>query len=207
MKFDLEQAIAAWRQRMLAVGITAPVPMGELEEHLREEIERLVESGMEPEAAMWFAVEKMGRVQELKTEFAKIDHNKGLREQIQIQFAVGIVLLCISIIPIFVEKMGAAGQAASVAIIASAGLAYLRVNTWPWKATFLGSWIFFTLIGTGMNLISFALVCHFHHLVGVPEKVLVFWGVIVTVTGVGTTFLPSKEPESHAEKTSESSRQ
>jgi len=36
--FDLEQAIIAWRQQMLAAGIKSPVPLEELENHLRDEI-------------------------------------------------------------------------------------------------------------------------------------------------------------------------
>ena len=38
--FDLEQSIADWRRQMLAAGIKTPVPLEELESHLREEIER-----------------------------------------------------------------------------------------------------------------------------------------------------------------------
>ena len=36
--FGLEQAIADWRQQMLAAGIKTPVPLEELEIHLREDI-------------------------------------------------------------------------------------------------------------------------------------------------------------------------
>jgi hypothetical protein len=38
--FNLEQAIADWRQQMLAAGIKTPVPLEELENHLREENEQ-----------------------------------------------------------------------------------------------------------------------------------------------------------------------
>ena len=36
--FDLEQSIAEWRRQMLAAGIKTPVPLEELEIHLREDI-------------------------------------------------------------------------------------------------------------------------------------------------------------------------
>ena len=36
--FSLEKSIAGWREQMLAAGIKAPVPLEELEIHLREEI-------------------------------------------------------------------------------------------------------------------------------------------------------------------------
>ena len=35
---DLEQSIAEWRKQMLAAGIETPVPLEELEIHLREDI-------------------------------------------------------------------------------------------------------------------------------------------------------------------------
>ena len=38
--FDLEQSIADLRRQMLAAGIKTPVPLEELEIHLREEIEQ-----------------------------------------------------------------------------------------------------------------------------------------------------------------------
>ena len=44
--FDLEKAIADWRRQMLAAGIKTPVPLEELESHLREEIEQQMKSGL-----------------------------------------------------------------------------------------------------------------------------------------------------------------
>jgi hypothetical protein len=35
--FDLEQAIADWREQMLAAGVKTPVPLVELESHLLDE--------------------------------------------------------------------------------------------------------------------------------------------------------------------------
>ena len=37
---DLEQSIAEWRRQMLAAGLKTPVPLEELESHLRDEIEQ-----------------------------------------------------------------------------------------------------------------------------------------------------------------------
>jgi hypothetical protein len=44
--FNLEQAIADWRKQMLAAGIKTPVPLEELESHLRDEIEWQMKSGI-----------------------------------------------------------------------------------------------------------------------------------------------------------------
>ena len=49
--FNLEQSLADWRQQMLAAGIKTPVPLEELETHLREEIERQMKSGLPKQEA------------------------------------------------------------------------------------------------------------------------------------------------------------
>jgi hypothetical protein len=69
--FDLEQSIADWRREMLAAGIKTPVPLEELEIHLREEIERQVKSGLNEPEAFCSAVQKIGQPNLLKTEFTK----------------------------------------------------------------------------------------------------------------------------------------
>jgi hypothetical protein len=70
--FNLEQSIAEWRQQMLGAGIRTPVPLEELEIHLREETERQAKSGLSEKSAFKSAVEKIGRPDKLKTEFRKI---------------------------------------------------------------------------------------------------------------------------------------
>ena len=69
--FDLEQSIADWRRQMLAAGIKTPVPLEELESHLREEIARLTKSGSNELEAFNSAVQKIGQARALKTEFKK----------------------------------------------------------------------------------------------------------------------------------------
>ena len=56
---------------MLSVGIQAPVPLDELENHLREEIEQQMSTGLDVEKAVAAAIQKIGRMETLKTEFAK----------------------------------------------------------------------------------------------------------------------------------------
>lgn len=69
--FNLKQSIAEWRQKMLAAGIKSPVPLEELESHLREEIERQVKLGTDAQQAFEATVSAIGPAKELKTEFAK----------------------------------------------------------------------------------------------------------------------------------------
>ena len=72
----LEQSISEWRKQMLAAGIQTPVPLEELEIHLREEIERQMLAGADAETAFQSAAEKIGRMETLKTEFTKVDAAK-----------------------------------------------------------------------------------------------------------------------------------
>jgi hypothetical protein len=69
--FHLEQSIADWRKQMLAAGIQTPVPLEELEIHLREEIERQIKSGLDEQVAFNSAVQKIGQAGLLRTEFKK----------------------------------------------------------------------------------------------------------------------------------------
>jgi hypothetical protein len=69
--FDLEQSISVWRQQMLAAGIKTPVPLDELEIHLREEIERQMKSGLNEQKAFEISVQQIGQPKGLGSEFKK----------------------------------------------------------------------------------------------------------------------------------------
>jgi hypothetical protein len=93
--FDLELAIAEWRQQMLAAGIKTPVPLEELESHLREEIEQQIKSGLSEQEIFNSSVQKIGRTKPLKTEFKKIDAenwNRPLAWAAWISFVVSFFL-------------------------------------------------------------------------------------------------------------------
>jgi hypothetical protein len=70
--FNLEQSIADWRKQMLAAGIKTPVPLEELESHLRDDVERQIQSGSNAQQAFENSVQRMGHANELKSEFKKI---------------------------------------------------------------------------------------------------------------------------------------
>ena len=75
--FDLEQSLAEWREQMLTAGIKSPVPLEELETHLRDEIEQLVGSGVGEGRAFEIAVQRVGQAAPLRAEFAKATGTKG----------------------------------------------------------------------------------------------------------------------------------
>jgi hypothetical protein len=138
--FDLEKATSEWRQRMLAVGINAPVPLEELEIHLREDIERQVRSGLSARQAFEFAAGKIGQAPEIKREFKKIDASMEPQKIIKLAgvICVAVALLC----PLFefcpflsahelslmTKMLGLAVYAATVAAI---------VLSWKYNQTFL----------------------------------------------------------------------
>lgn len=72
--FNLEQSIVEWRQQMLDAGIETPAPLEELEFHLREEIERRINSGLSELEAFKAAVQNIGQGHALQSEFIKVEH-------------------------------------------------------------------------------------------------------------------------------------
>jgi hypothetical protein len=76
--FDLEKAIVEWRNQMLATGIKSPVPLDELESHLRDEIARQIERGLDEQRAFEVSCARIGCAADLKREFAKTNQTKGV---------------------------------------------------------------------------------------------------------------------------------
>lgn len=77
--FNLESAISDWRAEMLAAGIKAPVPLDELESHLREDIAQQVKSGLNEQEACAVSARRIGPARALRQEFLKTnDTNKGV---------------------------------------------------------------------------------------------------------------------------------
>lgn len=77
--FDLEQSIVEWRRQMLAAGIKNPVPLKELESHLREDVERQIRGGTEAAQAFQRAVQRIGQGDGLQREFEKLADAKRKR--------------------------------------------------------------------------------------------------------------------------------
>ena len=76
--FDLEQAITKWRQQMLAAGIKTPVPLEELESHLRDDVEQQIRTGLDARKAFRAGVKRLGQADPLTKEFAKEHSTRGL---------------------------------------------------------------------------------------------------------------------------------
>jgi hypothetical protein len=93
--FNLEQSIAEWRRRMIAGGIKSPVPLDELESHLREEIDGQVRAGHEVQQAFEIAVTRLGPARILRKEFGKVGEVMSSRQRkFNVVFCSMIAILC-----------------------------------------------------------------------------------------------------------------
>jgi hypothetical protein len=81
--FNLEHAVADWRRQMLAAGIKTPVPLEELEDHLREDVEQRMRSGLTEPQAFEAAAQRVGQARVLNNEFLKVHGTKKARQFIK----------------------------------------------------------------------------------------------------------------------------
>jgi hypothetical protein len=68
---ELETRIAGWRRAMLATRIKSSV-LEELESHLREDIEHMMQAGTDAQEAFDIATQHMGPPDQLRKEFQKV---------------------------------------------------------------------------------------------------------------------------------------
>jgi len=94
--FDLEKSIAAWRIQMLVAGIKFPVPLKELEIHLREEIERQLHKGIGAQAAFEAAVKQLGHADVLIQELPY----KQVRLNIRLINLIHLRVYCFLVAPV-----------------------------------------------------------------------------------------------------------
>jgi hypothetical protein len=133
--FDLEQAIANWRTHMLAAGIKTPVPLEELEIHLRENIGRQVQSGTSPQQAFENSVQQIGCADELKTEFNKARDTKCIRRRKMLR--MGVIGLSVTFV---LNLFG-------LFVLGKSSCVFLSHQWWPdWSGCYF-LWTTFTVIG------------------------------------------------------------
>ncbi len=145
--FDLDGRIAEWRRQMAAAGVTAPEALGELEAHLREDVEHRTRTGLGAEAAFHAAVRQLGGAEALRAEFEKAAAmrlrrlaHRGLLLGVA-AFLLAVVLSCVAVFP--------AAMAASQAYSQ-----WLGLPPAAWKASGLVSfWVRITLsLGFGFEI-------------------------------------------------------
>jgi len=97
--FDLEKSIAEWRQQMLAAGIKSPVPLEELEIHLREEIERQMKSELNEQKAFEASIQRIGQPKTLNSEFNKCERTLMKRTAKTCASIIGLFISAALLIP------------------------------------------------------------------------------------------------------------
>src|ERR687890_2194736 len=78
---SVEEQIARWRSYLGRRQAIHPVDVAELEDHLREQIEVLVDAGLTADEAFLVAVKRMGKLDALSREFAR-EHSERLWKQL-----------------------------------------------------------------------------------------------------------------------------
>ena len=200
--FSLEQSIADWRKHMLAAGIKTPVPLDELENHLREEVQELVASGMEPQAALAASIKKIGLPSPLRAEFTKVDKESRLTEQYVIKVLVYTLWFCL-VLPLYLYTfnkydMNWVWRSAGIAnvIFGTLAIQYCKqINSWfpviPNQRVRLTVGISAAVCGAaGMGIFMNFILPHFSLTMG-QLVVAVLWGL--TVMSIGGVILAGLE--------------
>jgi hypothetical protein len=75
MQFDLNAAVLRWRERLDRSPQFRDENLAELESHLRDAVERLQAAELSQEEAFMIAARRIGSVQQLASEFEKVNRN------------------------------------------------------------------------------------------------------------------------------------
>ncbi len=117
---------------MLAAGIKTPVPLEELEIHLRDEIERQTKAGLNPQDTFNSAVQKFGSAHTVQNEFKKVDRPQGvLKWKLMDAFLVLVTILFPLVVGGIVLKRGSfAGMTAGEEMSCLAAMAVFSLLAW-----------------------------------------------------------------------------
>ena len=211
--FDLEPAIVEWRQRMLAAGIKSPVPLEELESHLRDEIEQQMKSGLNGHKAFEISIQRIGKPQSLKGEFKKIERTFMKRTAKigagVIGILVGMVLLIPGSVQLRDELVMANGKfglwlLGGFLICWSFGLFQRMIEPKVLKGEFekvgmtpvkqpmkIGAGIVVLLIGIALMMPA-AAQARYEGMVGVNGLCYAVFGIALLITGALVAFCPYK---------------
>lgn len=199
--FDLEQSITEWRKQMLAAGIKSPVPLEELESHLREEIGQQIKSGRNEAEAFNSAVQKIGQAQMVQSEFSKVEESRKVRNakvvEIVILAATSLYALIMGSFFLFKirgyseltsgQQMSALAACATFALLVWGGrLSHRRFPAIHARQIRDAIYIFSGLLITLWALVCFKIVLP-HHDFAIPQLlVAILWGLLLPMgAGIG----------------------
>jgi uncharacterized membrane protein len=157
--FDLEKSIAEWRKQMLAAGIKFPIPLEELEIHLREEIEQQMKSGLSGAEAFDSAVQKIGHAYNLQNEFKKVNGTVRAPAIVFALFLIGSIIFISCTISLLPQRMATHFDASG------------QPNGWMSRSSAV---IFQGIIGLVLPLIITSVFCTIRfvptRLINVPQR-------------------------------------
>ena len=150
---EIEEAIAEWRRQMLGAGIKTPVPLEELEIHLREEIEQRMKSGSNAQQAFEMAVQRLGQAGALKNEFTKVGGTKESRlKKLIVTIAVAnVVFGAFGILGGFFDLVGAYDFLWQGVRFSARETLFLKIN---WSLAFYDAVCGFIAIVAAMGLLK-----------------------------------------------------
>jgi len=103
---NLERSITEWRKTMMAAPAVSHETLDELENHLRENVEQLVRSGITEREAFLHAVKQLGGAPAIASEFRKLDQSTWL----PVKLVMGFGLMLAVAMMIFVIAQLDAGR-------------------------------------------------------------------------------------------------
>ena len=80
VEIDVEQEIVLWRRKLNGSGTLLPDEVEELQGHLRDEMDTLVNSGLAVDEALFVAVRRIGRTSALSSEYFKVNGGRLWRQ-------------------------------------------------------------------------------------------------------------------------------
>ena len=92
---NLEKLIGEWRKTMVTAPKVGPETLDELENHLRENLEQLVRSGMTEAEAFQRAVTQLGGAPAIASEFQKLNESTWLPAKVVTWLGAGVALFLI----------------------------------------------------------------------------------------------------------------
>jgi hypothetical protein len=207
--FDLEQSITEWRRQLLAAGIQTPVPLEELENHLREEIEQQMESAMNEQAAFEISVQQIGASKMIKTEFKKIKRTFMKTFKIIAGFLLGAALQLPGSLQLrdqlamsdkwlglwllgFILQMWAINSLWRMMRSGAAKIEFEKIEMTFSRIAKAGAGVILVLIGTTMTMPAAMQACR-EGLVKFDALGWLIFGFALLVTGTVITFCPYKK--------------
>jgi len=145
--FNLNKALTEWRQHMLDAGIKTPVPLEELESHLREDVEQQVRSGVSAQRAFEISVQRIGQANALNGEFKKVGRETVKR---RLTTLVGVFVLLLGTAMIL-PALGKHKQRNRAAIVA--GMSFFS-GEWTKDETYGLAW------GTALAVVGGAVISY-----------------------------------------------